>query len=162
MILFLVFVFIIVLFILLIYYYSNKNKDEKVIGNIFGVSIKHKDIKNINSDKLSIKLKELKTKNKNTIEKQEYYFDFVRKAKKFEDNKSLEKAIKTYEYGLEYAYNEPILKIHNYAFSIHRLIILYGKTKQIDKLKSHLENSICNHSNWKDVEDWKKRLHKLL
>ncbi|MEE9408222.1 MAG: hypothetical protein V3V28_09120 [Polaribacter sp.] len=107
------------------------------------------------------KLNDLKVKNKGIDKVHTKYFDYSRKGQKLEKEKKIEDAIIAYEKGLEFAYSEPILKIHNYAHSIHRLIILYGKTKQKEKLKQHLQNSIEKHPNFKNAEDWKKRLNKL-
>lgn len=133
----------------------------KIIGNIFGKIITQNDIDKIDFDKLPQKLKALKTKNNHISKVQGCYFSMVKKANKLEKNKMFDKAINEYNIALNYAYSEPVLKIHNYAHSIYRLIILYGKTKQKNKLKNHLVFSIDKNSSWKDVENWKKRLNKL-
>lgn len=53
------------------------------------------------------------------------------------------------------------LTIYNYAFDIDRVIILYGKTKQKEKLKEFLEDKICKYKNYSKVNEWMVRLSKL-
>lgn len=91
----------------------------------------------------------------------EFYFEFFRNGKRYESSKSYEKAIEQYRLGLDYAVKEPTLKINNFSKSIHRLIILYGKTNQYEDLKNLLEESISNYPDYRDVGDWKTRLEKL-
>jgi hypothetical protein len=163
-------IIIIVLVLLSVNYENNKNakelekQKEKYLNqdvNVFGVKHKMKDFVRSDSSNIQQKLEKLRIENQNIKESQDFYFEIVRNAEKLEKNKEYEKAIIDYEKALEYAYSEPILKIHNYAFSIHRLIILYGRTKQKNKLKLHLENSIEKNPNYNDAKDWKQRLEKL-
>jgi len=91
----------------------------------------------------------------------EFYFEFFRNGKRYESDNNYSKAIEKYRLGLDYAVKEPTLKINNFAKSIHRLIILYGKTKQYEDLKNLLEESISNYPDYRDVGDWKTRLEKL-
>lgn len=112
-------------------------------------------------ENLKAKREDLKNKNNRVSQIQNYFFDFVQNGEIFEKNKDFYSAINEYDKALRFAYSESILKINNYAHTIHRLIILFGKTKQFDKLKEHLELSIEKHPEFRDVKDWKLRLEKL-
>lgn len=126
---------------------------------IFDKKVKVKDIVSIPIDEN--KLKNLKLKNKLLVEIQSSYFKYPKKGEKLEKEKKYLEAISEYEKGLEFAYQQPVLKIYNYAYSIHRLIILYGKTKQKSKLENHLMQSIKRNPNYSNIDDWKKRLTKI-
>lgn len=91
----------------------------------------------------------------------EYYREHVNNGKRYESDKNYVKAIEQYRLGVEFAEKEPTLKINNFANSIHRLIILHGKTKQYEDLKNLLERSISKYPNYRDVDDWRLRLEKL-
>ncbi|MFC2109856.1 hypothetical protein ACFLSU_04700 [Bacteroidota bacterium] len=107
------------------------------------------------------KLNKLKQENTAISDSQSKYFKMTKIAKQLEKEKEQEEAIIEYEKALEFAYGEPSLKIHNFAHSIKRLIILYGKTKQKDKLKLILQTSIDKYPDFKESNDWKHRLEKL-
>lgn len=113
-------------------------------------------------------MKDLKSKTETLRQENDYfsvaqgfYMEHVKNAKRYESDKNYEKAIEQYKIGLDFAENEPALQIHNFARSIQRLIILYGKTKQFDDLKNILEQSISKYPNYRNVDDWKMRLEKL-
>ena len=162
------FIIIVIVFILLAVNYKNnkalENKKEDYLNqdvHVLGHKLKVRDFQNIDSKRLKEKIEALKVKNKHIADVQNYYFSIVNKARKLESNKKYEEAILEYNKGLNYAYSEPILKIHNYAHSIHMLIILYGKIKNYQRLEEHLKESIYKHPDWKDSKDWEKRLNKL-
>lgn len=57
--------------------------------------------------------------------------------------------------------NSNKLTIYNYAFDIDRVIVLYGKTKQKEKLKVFLEDKIAKHPKYNKANEWIVRLSKL-
>ena len=76
------------------------------------------------------------------------------------EGKALE-ALKLYLKSIEKAESSNKLNINNYAFDIDRVIILFGKTKEIEKLKVFLEDKINKHQNYNKVNEWIVRLSKL-
>ncbi len=86
---------------------------------------------------------------------------FRTKAIDLEKKGILHEAIDYYEKAVNYGKECETLQFVNYARDIERLIILYGKTKEPNKLKELLEHVIKTYPDRKKVEDWKKRLNKL-
>jgi|SRR5690606_18647935 len=138
------FILIIVVLLILAINFENKKKDQQEQIN-----------------ELKTKTELLRKENNYIAEVQSYYFEHVNNGKQYESNQNFIKAIEQYKQGIKFAENESSLSINFYANSIHRLIILYGKTKQYDDLNKLLENSISKYPNYRDVGDWVNRLEKL-
>ncbi|MBA7557518.1 hypothetical protein ES705_50278 [subsurface metagenome] len=83
------------------------------------------------------------------------------KAQSLEKENKLKEAISTYLSSLQMSENSQRLSINNFAFDIHRVIILYGKTKQEELLEEFLEDKIQRYPDFQDTKDWKVRLDKL-
>jgi len=84
------------------------------------------------------------------------------KAKKNEKEEKFELAISTYLENIEYSRsNQRMNKISYIARDIERVIILYGKTGQKEKLKNFLEENINHYPTKRGIEKWEKRLSKL-
>lgn len=63
--------------------------------------------------------------------------------------------------AIEFAENSAkLLNFNNLAFDINRVIILYGKTKQTEKLRIFLIKIINEFPDCSDIGDWKLRLSK--
>lgn len=71
-------------------------------------------------------------------------------------------AIKIYNEAILFGENSERMNISNYAHDINRVIILYGKTKQIDLLKKFLERIINDHPDYRDSEKLRVRLSKIV
>lgn len=138
------FILVIAVFVIMAINHENRKKDE------------NEWFKN-----LKTKTEQLQKENEYNAIIFEYYREHVNNGKRYESDKNYEKAIEQYRLGLDYAVKEPTLKINNFSKSIHRLIILYGKTNQYEDLKNLLEESISNYPDYRDVGDWKTRLEKL-
>lgn len=83
------------------------------------------------------------------------------KALQLEKDGKLLEALKVYLDSINKDENSNKLNIYNYAFDINRVIVLYGKTKQKEKLKAFLEKSIAKHPSYNKVNEWIVRLSKL-
>lgn len=70
-------------------------------------------------------------------------------------------AIDIYEQCVKEGIENVRLKLHNYAFDINRLVILYRKTKQKGKEISFLKEMITLHSKTREADKWRERLLKL-
>lgn len=70
-------------------------------------------------------------------------------------------ALELYLKSIEKAENSNKLTINNYAFDIDRVIVLFGKTKQKEKLKEFLEDKINRHQDYNNLNEWIVRLSKL-
>lgn len=90
----------------------------------------------------------------NTIESREKALLLEKEGKLFEALDIYLDSINKYE-------NSSKLTIYNYAFDIDRVIILYGKTNQKEKLKAFLEEKVAKHANFNKVNEWIVRLSKL-
>lgn len=83
------------------------------------------------------------------------------KALQLEKEEKLFEALEIYLDSINKDENSNKLTIYNYAFDIDRVIVLYGKTKQKEKLKAFLEEKVAKHANYNKVNDWIVRLSKL-
>lgn len=82
------------------------------------------------------------------------------KASRLEKEGELFEAISEYEQCVEEGISSPRFRIYNYAHDIGRLVILYRKTKQIDKEVAFLERMINLHTDYSEAYKWKDRLEK--
>lgn len=83
------------------------------------------------------------------------------KARSLEKDKEYQKAIDIYLEEINLGENYDNINYNNYSHSIGRVIILYGKSKQYEKLKAYLESQIKKYPNSREVEDWETRLEKV-
>jgi len=83
------------------------------------------------------------------------------KALQLEKEGKFTEALDVYLQSIEIDEKSNKLTIYNYAFDIDRVIILYGKTKQKEKLKAFLEDKVNKHKNYNRVNEWMVRLSKL-
>lgn len=83
------------------------------------------------------------------------------KAKSLEKEGNLIEAIDIYLKSIEFGENNERLFLNNYIYDINRVIIIYSKTKQLDNLRSFIEEKISRYSHTHDVKEWIVRLSKL-
>lgn len=112
-------------------------------------------------DRIKMQTKILQAENRqwgkefnNTIASREKALQFEKEGKLFE-------ALEIYLDSINKDENSDKLTIYNYAFDIDRVIVLYGKTKQKEKLKAFLEEKVAKHANYNKVNEWIVRLSKL-
>jgi hypothetical protein len=86
--------------------------------------------------------------------------EFMDKALELEKTGNFKEAIVFHLKAIEYGEQSKRLNFSNYGYSIERIIILFGKTKQKDKLICFLQSNIENYKD-ADVSDWSIRLSKL-
>ncbi len=86
---------------------------------------------------------------------------FRSKARDLEKKGNMPEAIECYEKAVNYGEECETLNYVNYGHDIQRLIILYSKTKSLNKLSDLLKHCIDVYSDRKEVEEWEKRLDKL-
>jgi len=82
-------------------------------------------------------------------------------AAQLEKEKKYYEAISVYLKSIEQGESSELLNIYNYAHDISRVIMLYGKTKQVEELKKFLEEKIKLYPDFRDIRDWAVRLSKL-
>ncbi|WP_165732712.1 hypothetical protein [Polaribacter sp. 20A6] len=124
--------------------------------------IKNKEIFNQNEyNKLKRETKILQTENKEWEKEFNDTISLREKAKKLEKENKLNEALEIYLNSINIAKNNSKLNIYNYAFDIDRVIILYSKTKQKEKLITFLEDKINKHRDFNKVNNWIVRLSKL-
>lgn len=83
-------------------------------------------------------------------------------AREFEKNSDFESAINLYLENIAYCKKDKYVNhLNNYVHDIDRVIILYGKLKYNDELRSFLENMISEYPRYEGVGKWKIRLSKL-
>lgn len=83
------------------------------------------------------------------------------KALDYEQKNEIEKALEKHLEAYEIGHNSEILNICNYSYNIDRAIVLYGKLKREDELKSFLEKVISQYPNDRSAKDWIVRFTKL-
>lgn len=83
------------------------------------------------------------------------------KATKLDKNGKYLEAIETFRESIDYGENSNRLNISNYVHDIERVMILYGKTKQIDKQINFIESIINNYPTYPDIDKWRIRLSKI-
>ncbi|MHA6248822.1 hypothetical protein ACXYMU_12845 [Pontibacter sp. CAU 1760] len=84
-----------------------------------------------------------------------------REALQLEKEGKLFEALAIYLNSIDKYENSNQLTIYNYAFDIDRVIVLYGKTKQQEKLKAFLEEKVSKHANYNKANAWVVRLSKI-
>lgn len=82
-------------------------------------------------------------------------------AKSYEDSKQYKKAISEYINCIAFGESSNKLIYKSYIHDIDRVIILYGKSKQKEKLKKFLKVVIQKYPNSRRMSDWKRRLSKI-
>jgi tetratricopeptide (TPR) repeat protein len=80
------------------------------------------------------------------------------KALLFEKEGKLQDAIEQYCKSISYGEESRNLNLNNYAHDIERLIILYNKTKQREKLVDLLERLVIKYSDSRYFEKWSNKL----
>lgn len=83
------------------------------------------------------------------------------KAIELDKNGKYFEAIEIFQESIDYGENSNRLNISNYAHDIERVMILYGKTKQIDKQINFIESSINSYPTYPDIDKWRIRLSKI-
>ena len=83
------------------------------------------------------------------------------KASLLEKEKKLHESINLYLKSIEFGEQSNRLNINNYAHDIERVIVLFGKTKQKDKLIEFLKRIISAYPDYTDVKKWAVRLSKF-
>ena len=106
------------------------------------------------------KLEELRKRNKLWNSRFSEVMRIREKAKGLEKNGDYPNALLLYQQEIELA-KEYNLKYNNYAHSIKRTIILYGKMKCYEDLKLYLKILLVQHPEVKDTEEWNYRLEKV-
>lgn len=103
----------------------------------------------------------LQSENKKWEKEFNYIISFRERALQLEKEGKILEALDVYLQSIELNEKSNKLTIYNYAFDIDRVIILYGKTKQKEKLKAFLEDKVNKHKNYNRVNEWMVRLSKL-
>lgn len=107
----------------------------------------------------------IREKNKQFNEAFNHLIYLRTKAKSFEDNNEIKRAIIYYEKAVLFAKNNSNnLRINNYAHDINRLVILYRKTGQREKEIELLTQALENNIDWNNstYDKWNERLAKLI
>lgn len=90
----------------------------------------------------------------------ESLFTMRKEAQVLEKLNKLDDAICVYLKAIDKGEKSSRLNIYNYAHDINRVIILYGKTKQLDILVEFLKDKINKHPDFNGVNEWSDRLKK--
>ena len=90
-----------------------------------------------------------------------YIIKLREKATKLDKTGKNREAINIYLKSIDYGENSNRLNILNYAYDIERVIILYGKTKQVEKQIAFLKKIINTYFDYHDIDKWKIRLSKF-
>lgn len=112
-------------------------------------------------DDLKDELEKLQNQNRGWEKEFNKIISAREKAQQLERENNLLEALEVYLESIRSNENSDKMTIYNYAFDIDRVIILYGKTKQKEKLKIFLEEKIRRHNNYNRVNEWIVRLSKL-
>ncbi|NJY64317.1 hypothetical protein HC174_16385 [Salinimicrobium sp. CDJ15-81-2] len=115
----------------------------------------------VNLTDLKQKTEQLRADNKAWESDFEKVTSLRKQAQDLEKNKDLEKAIETYILSINTGEKSKRLTFNNYAFDIHRVIIVLGKTKQKEQLREFLREKIEKYPTVAESENWKDRLQKL-
>jgi tetratricopeptide (TPR) repeat protein len=83
------------------------------------------------------------------------------KARMLEKEGNLDEAENFYLQAIEFGEKNDKFGLNNYYYDINRLIIIYSKTKQTEKLRNFLEENIAKYSGSNDVKEWFVRLSKV-
>jgi len=87
--------------------------------------------------------------------------NFRKTASSFEKEGKLQEAINEYSKSVSFGETNQRLNLNNYVHDIERLIVLYNKTKQKDKLINFLDQLIAKYPEYSDVQKWAVRLSSL-
>ncbi|WP_318343371.1 hypothetical protein [Flagellimonas baculiformis] len=112
-------------------------------------------------DELKKETNRLKRENAVWEKEFSHIIELREKATKLDKSGKYLEAIKLYNEAILFGENSERMKISNYAHDINRVIILYGKSKQIDLLKIFLERIINDYPDYRDFEKWETRLSKI-
>lgn len=129
-----------------------------------GLTLNHK----ANSDGLKVEIKRTSSQIMLAYKESDAYFmasemihSLKERARNFEKRKLYNDAISVYLVAIEQGIMNKRLKFSDYEQCIDRVIVLYGKTRQKDKLKSFLQEQINKYPEYRGIDNWKKRLDKL-
>lgn len=112
--------------------------------------------------KMENEIKEMQEERSNWDKSFEIICSRRSRANDFEKNDDFQSAINLYLENIDYCKKDKYVNnLSNYVHDIDRIIILYGKMKHDDELKSFLENLISEYSKYEGVSKWKIKLAKL-
>ena len=112
--------------------------------------------------KMENEIKEMQTERSNWDKSFEIVCSRRNRANDLEKNNDFQSAINLYLENIDYCKRDKYVNnLNNYVHDIDRIIILYGKLKLNEELKSFLENVISEYPKYEGVSKWKIRLSKL-
>lgn len=109
-------------------------------------------------------LKAAKQKRDNYRKKRQVENELYRRrmlAISYEKEKRYKEAFELYKENIKQAESSKSFGVDFYPYDINRVIILLGKFKLYDKLRSFLQYQIEKHPNYHGMQDWAVRLTKL-
>ncbi len=137
---------------------------EEIEKGYQGLTLNHKR----NSDELSAEIKRTNNQIALAHKESEAYImasemihSLKERARSYEKRKLFHEAISVYLVAIEQGIMNSRLRLSDYEQCIDRVIVLYGKTRQKDKLKAFLMEQISNYPDYRSIGNWKKRLLKL-
>lgn len=149
-------------------YLFKKIKDispEEIEKGYQGLTLDHQKR---NSDELSAEIKRTNIQIAQAHRESDAYFmasqmihSLKERARSFEKRKLYHEAISVYLVAIEQGIMNTRLRLSDYEQCIDRVIVLYGKTRQKDKLKAFLMEQISMYPDYRSIGYWKKRLLKL-
>lgn len=112
--------------------------------------------------KMDNEIKEMQTERSNWDKSFEIVCSTRNRANDLEKNNDFQSAIDLYLENIDYCKRDKYVNnLNNYVHDIDRIIILYGKLKQNEELKSFLENVISEYPKYEGISKWKIKLAKL-
>lgn len=119
------------------------------------------EIEELNDYEFDAELKKLQSENEAWEKDFNHIISLREKASQLEKKLDYYKAIDIYLEAIEFGEKSVKLNFSNYGHDIERVIVLYGKTKQTEKLIEFLNRIINNYPNIQDANKWRIRLSKL-
>lgn len=147
-------------------YINGKRKNRSNIMGIFDfLKLKKSnvstEIDGLSDNEFDAELNKLQGENKAWEKDFNHIISLRGKASQLEKTQDYYKAIDIYLEAIEFGEKSVKLNFSNYGHDIERVIVLYGKTKQIEKLFEFLNRIIKNYPNVQDADKWRIRLSKL-
>lgn len=122
---------------------SRKTNDVKLSNDFFG------------------DLESLKQHNKEWGKEFNHIISLREKAIRLDKELKYNEAIEVYLESIDFGENSTKLNISNYVHDIERVIVLYGKSKQLEKQVDFLKRIINTYPDFQGTDKWKIRLSKL-
>ncbi len=119
------------------------------------------EIEEFNDYEFDAELKKLQSENEAWEKDFNHIISLREKASQLEKMQGYYKAIDIYLEAIEFGEKSVKLNFSNYGHDIERVIVLYGKTKQTEKIFEFLNRIINDYPNVQDTKKWKIRLSKL-